>query len=188
MRLRLATMPSPLDILRAEHALLREALVAMERIGDHVDAGRPFPGADCATVLRFLRDFIGGVHSRKEAEIVFPAVAMYGGDAAAEQIGQLLLAQEEASELLHTLVLFWEPVGELTEGERRCFVETTRAYRSHMERTLALEEHKAFALADATVPADDRLSWERDFATIAAERPAALHLHRQLREVSRRWH
>ena len=94
MRLRLATMPSPLDSLRAEHALLREVLVVLESIGQHVGAGRPFPGTDCALVLRYLREFVGGVHSRKETAVVFPAVAMYGGDRAAEQIGELLLAQD----------------------------------------------------------------------------------------------
>lgn len=188
MRTRLAPMRSPLDILRREHALLRAALVAIERIGGHVDAGKPFPGADCATLLRFLRDFIGGIHDRKEAEVVFPAVAMYGGDDAAEQIGRLLLAQEQARELLHTLVLFWEPVDELSAAERGCFVETARAYCSHMQRMLMLEETVVFPLAETAVPGDDRLSWSEEFAAIGAERPAALALRRQLLRVSQRWH
>lgn len=187
MRLRLAKMPSTLDSLRSEHALLRKAIVVLERMAAHLAAGHPFPGADCAVVLRFLREFIGGVHMRKESEVVFPAVAMFAGDAAAEQVGQLLMAQEEATELLHSLVLFWEPVQELTGSERACFVEAVRAYCSHMERTLALEEHKAFALAEASVPADDRLAWQSEFAAIAAERPAAAALPALLLEVERRW-
>ena len=181
------TMRSATATLRAEHALLREALDALAAVADHVAQGGAFPAADCALLLRFFRDFVGAVHCRKEAEVVLPALAVHGSDAQAELAGELLAAQEEAAHLLHALILFWEPHGNLTPEERASFVQTAGHYRARLLRTADLEDRELLPCVDQVVPADDRLDWGSSFDALEAVGPDAAHWRAQLDPVLSHW-
>ena len=166
-------MPRPTDNLRADHSVVGRALDVLEAVAVHVRAGGVFPGQDCAVVLRFLREFLLPIHFRKENEVVWPAVAMRGEDRSAALVGDLLRLQDEVTELVHTLVLFWEPVGELTAAERSGFAATADALVAQLRRMRELEERELFRTCDAFVPADDQLDWLANFARLDAERPRA---------------
>jgi hemerythrin-like domain-containing protein len=176
-------MPSHVETLRSEHAVLQEALAALLHIAESTAGGGPFPAGDMALILRFLREFIGGVHARKENEVVFPAVAMHAEDRAAELVGTVLRLQEDASELLHMLSLFWEPDGSLSAEERLCFLATARSYASRMQRLLSIEEQHLFPAVENRVPADDRLSWSAEFAAIEAGRQCLAHWQSTLQQI-----
>lgn len=180
-------MRSATASLRAEHDLQREALAALAALADHVEHGGAFPGADCALLLRFFRDFVGAVHCRKEAEVVLPALAAHGSDAQAELAGELLAAQEEAAQLLHALILFWEPHGDLTPEERASFVATARHYTARVRRTADLEDEQLLPRIDQVVPADDRIDWDAAFRALGAAGPDATDWREQLAPVLARW-
>ena len=180
-------MQRPTDTLRRDHAITAVALSALDGVGKHVAAGGEFPAADVATLLRFLREFLLAVHLRKENEAVCPAVAMRGDDAAAALVGELMRMQEEVTELVHSLVLFWEPVGELTPDERRGFAETVAALTARVLRMQELEEQRLFPMCDAAIPADDQLDWVTNFSALDADRGGAMAWGNCIGTLARRW-
>jgi len=163
-------MPRPTDKLRTDHSVVARALDVLEAIANHIRIGGDFPVQDCAMVLRFLREFLLPVHFRKENEMVWPAVAMRGEERSAAVVGDLLRLQDEVVELVHTLVLFWEPAGELTAAERSGFAATAAALVARLRHMQHLEERDLFSMCDAAVPADDQLEWLANFAQLDGER------------------
>jgi hypothetical protein len=131
------------QVLRAEHDDLRLAVGVLAAMADRVAAGCPFPDADCARALLFLQDFAIGVHFQKEGLTLLPATAMFGSAQDAQAAGAVLRSQALFQELLHTLVLFWEPGGGLTDAERMewpgrfAAIEHGRRSRADWHRELA---------------------------------------------------
>ena len=165
-------MQRPTDNLRADHVLTGRAARVLRHIADAVRAGDEFPAEDCAVLLRFQREYVLAVHMRQENELLCPAVAMRGDEQDAMVVGELLRLHEEIAELTHSLVMFWEPVGELTQPERAGFSDTVHALLARLRRREQLEEQSLFPACDAVVPADDQLDWVRFADELAAGRKA----------------
>ena len=100
--------------------------------------------------------------------------------------GSLLREQEHVRSLLHSLVLFWEPVGALTPAERDGFCATAAAFAHRLEHGMQLEEQRLFEAAQR-VPADDRLGWAGEFARIEATRRGADAWRHDLATLAGRW-
>jgi len=179
-------MNRPTQNLCADHELVAAGLQVLRNIADEVQAGADLPVADTALVVRFLRDFVVGVHLCKEAEAMWPAVAMRGAENCARLVGELLRLQDEVTTLTHSLVLFWEPIGTLSDEERAGFVETVEAVTQRLERMRAIEEEELFPACNAAVPADDQLDWVRRFAEIEHERGSRRQWADRLRPLIRR--
>lgn len=163
-------MHRPTDNLRADHVVATRGVRVLAAIAGQVRSGGEFPAADCACVLRFLREWVLAVHMRKEDEILAPAVAMRADEEDAAIVGELMRLHEEIRELTHYLVLFWEPTGELTDDERAGFAETVTAIVARLARRQDLEENMLFPACDACVPADDQLDWLAQFAQLESQR------------------
>lgn len=177
-------MPRHTDLLRLEHAVVREALQVLVVIGRGMANGGRLPVDDTATLLRFLREYLVAMHLRKEADQLWPALMMRGDDAAAAAIGDLMRLQDEVLELLHGLVLFWEPSGELTAEERRGFAATTQALASCIEHMQDIEERQLFAACNAEIPLDDQLDWDAPFARLESGRS---HWPSEIRRLAAHW-
>jgi hemerythrin-like domain-containing protein len=180
-------MLRPTDNLRADHCLTAQATAALGAIASHVEAGLPFPAADAAVLLRFLREFVIAVHLRKETETLCPAVAMRGDEHSANLVGDLLRLQEEVTELAHSLVLFWEPIADLSAEERSGFAETVAAVRSRLLRMQEIEEQHLFPACDASVPADDQLDWAAQFHKLEFERGSRSEWAARIAPLLTRW-
>ncbi|MCA8951353.1 MAG: hemerythrin domain-containing protein [Planctomycetes bacterium] len=179
-------MARPTDELRADHAAVEAGLAVLAGIGAHVRAGGRFPALDTAVVLRFLREFVVGVHFRRENEIVWPAMAMRACNATAAAVGELMRAQDEAHDLIQSLVFFWEPVGELTDDECRGFADTVDALRTAMQH-LQTNEEAMFDDCEATVPPDDQLDWRAQFRALETGRTPRTTWERELRRLAQAW-
>jgi len=179
-------MQRPIDSLRAEHAVTDGALAALDAIGDHVGEHRGFPAADVATLLRFLRESVLAAHVRKEAEVVWPSVALRADDATAAVIGDLFRLQADVQDLMHSLVLFWEPVDDLSAAEQDGFAATVAAFTARLRRMQRTEEAAVFAVCDA-VPADDQIDWVNRFRDIDAGRVDSTEWQKRLAPIVRRW-
>lgn len=180
-------MQRPTDNLRQDHVLTKQAIAVLCAMAAQVRAGGDFPAADCAELLRFLREFVLATHLRKENEILGPAIAMRGDDEAATLVGELLRMQDDVSELIHSLVLFWEPLGELTSAERAGFADTAAAFAARQRRMMDLEERQLFPACDAAVPADDQLDWVAAFARLEAERAPRADWQRRIDALAGAW-
>ena len=180
-------MLRPTDNLRADHTLNAQGLAVLGGMADHVRGGLPFPASDCATVLRFLREFVLAVHLRKEIEMVCPAVAMRGCDQVAELVGELMRLHDEVEELIHSLILFWEPTADLTPDEQAGFADTVEAVATRLHRMQQLEEAQLFPACDAAVPADDQLDWSDRFRQLEQERDTRAVWAKRLAPLLPRW-
>jgi hemerythrin-like domain-containing protein len=180
-------MLRPTDNLRADHQVIALGARLLQAIADHVRTGAPLPADDTALVLRFLRDFVLAVHMRKEAEALWPAVAMRGDDACAGMVGELLRLHEEITTLTHSLVLFWEPIEPLSADEQRGFAETVDQVCARLARIAELEEQCLFPACDASVPADDQLDWVQQFQQLEHERGGCQQWERSLQPLAARW-
>lgn len=180
-------MERPTDNLRADHELSTRGIRVLGAIAERVAAGDEFPAAECASVLRFLREWVLAVHMRKEDEVLAPAVAMRGDEEAAAVVGEMMRLYEEVSELAHSLVLFWEPVDDLTTAERAGFAETVRALISRLERRLDLEENQLFPACEACVPPDDQLDWLEQFAQLETERSNRIFWEATIDRLASKW-
>jgi len=180
-------MERPTDHLKDDHVVAARAVRCLAEIAVRVRHGDAFPAEDTATVLRFLREWVVAVHMRKEDEVLGPAVAMRGDERSAEIVGELFRLHEEISELLHSLVLFWEPLGELTSEERAGFAATVDALVARLERRQELEEQVLFPACDRYVPADDQLHWLQEFARLEVERGTRSQWCDEIDALATRW-
>ncbi len=155
--------------LRTEHAINERTLAVLNAIAKHVRRGGSFPTGDVAVVLRFLREFMLAVHMRKDTEVVWPALAMHGDESTSARIGELFRLHADVTDLVHSLMLFWEPVDDLSAAERLGFADTVAALVARVCRMQSIEESVLFPACD-DVPADDRLEWPRRFSELEAER------------------
>ncbi|MFO1076501.1 MAG: hemerythrin domain-containing protein [Planctomycetota bacterium] len=178
-------MIRPTDDLRTEHALSAQVASTLAGIRRHVAEGGQFPVADVAEVLRFLRDFLVGVHFRKENEHVWPAVAMHGSGDSATAVGELMGLQAEAAELIGSLVFLWEPLPDLTPIERASFVDTVAALLERLRQMAAIEDPLLVEF-DRSVPGDDQV----DLAALcraAGSRGNAQSWRSSVAYLARRW-
>jgi len=180
-------MKRPTDHLIEDHEVAARGVGCLTAIARHVEGGGAFPAEDVATVLRFLREWVVAVHMRKEDDLVGPAVAMRGDDRAAALVGELFRLQQEIEEVLHSLVLFWEPLGELTREERCGFTAAVDALVHRLERRQQLEEQELFPACDRYVGADDQLDWLEAFAQLEVERGRRSEWSGKIDALTSRW-
>lgn len=180
-------MKRPTDNLRLDHALVGRGMAALGAIAALVRAGAALPASDTLCLLRFLREFVVGVHMRKESLLLCPALAMHGDEATAGEVGDVLRVHAEIEELAHALVLFWEPAADLDASERQGFADTVDAIRQRLARLTELEEATLFPLCEAQVPADDQMDWPAQFAALERQRTSRSSWERALAPVCARW-
>ncbi len=88
---------------------------------------------------------------------------------------------------MHALVLFWEPLGDLSPAERRGFCDSVEALVLRLQRMQQIEEDVLFAACDRAVPADDQLDWPALFATFERNRTGAGAWSQRLAPLARSW-
>lgn len=159
-------MPRHTDHLRADHALVRRALAALAAIGQYSVVGGNLPAEDTAELLQFLREFLLTVHFRKESDHVWPALVMRGDDFCAGKVGDLLRLQTEVTDLVHALMLLWEPLGDLSAAEREAFHGTIEELTSRVLHMQEIEERWLLPATDAAVPHDDQIDWSAAFQSL----------------------
>lgn len=180
-------MDRPTEHLMQDHAVASRCVRCLARMAEQVSAGGAFAADDIATSLRFLREWVVAVHMRKEDELLAPAVAMRGDERSAQIVGELFRLREEIEELLHSLVLFWEPLGQLTEHERAGFASAVEALVRRLERRQELEEQVLFPDCTRYVPADDQLHWIEEFDRVEAERGRRSDWSEQIQALASHW-
>ena len=182
-----AVKQSPFDQLRAEHHVVRRALVVLANLADHVSLGGSFPARDVELVMRFFNEFFQGVHEVKELQSLYPAVALHGNDREAELAGGLLRDHADTVDIFHSLALFAEPSSELSDVEVAGFADAARAFVGRLRRHLQEEETALFPIAEACVPPDDQLSMLEVFHELDSGLSATACWSAELQELEATW-
>lgn len=180
-------MERPTEHLMRDHVVAAQGVSCLAAIASSVERGVAFPADDVAVALRFLREWVVAVHMRKEDDLVGPAVAMRGDERAAELVGELFRLRDEIGELLHSLVLFWEPLGELTDQEKVGFTSTVNALVQRLKRRQWLEERELFPACNRFVGADDQLHWLSNFRQLDRQRGERQDWADEIRALAERW-
>ncbi len=181
-----AVKQSPFDQLRAEHRLVRRALVVLSNLATHVSLGGSFPADDVKLVMRFFNEFFQGVHEVKELKSLYPAVALHGNDREAELAGGLLRDHADTVNILHSLALFAEPSSDLADVEVTGFADAARAFVGRLKRHMKQEEDELFPIAETCVPPDDQLDMLEVFHELDSGQPKACW-SAELRELEATW-
>ncbi|MGC6488714.1 MAG: hemerythrin domain-containing protein [Planctomycetota bacterium] len=180
-------MQRPTQHLIDDHEVAALGVQCLAAMGRQVEAGARFPAEDVATALRFLREWVVAVHMRKEDSLLAPAVAMRGDDDSAALVGELMRLHDEIDELLQSLVLFWEPLGKLTDEEQRGFAAAVDALIQRLRRRQQLEEQQLFPACERFVGADDQLSWLEEFRELEDERGRRSEWAERIEALASRW-
>ena len=182
-----AVKQSPFAQLRAEHHLVRRALVVLSNLANHVRLGGSFPARDVELVLRFFNEFFQGVHEVKELKSLYPAVALHGDDRVAELAGGLLRDHADTVNILHSLALFAEPSSDLADVEVTGFADAARAFVGRLKRHMKQEEDELFPIAETCVPPDDQLSMLEVFHELDSELPPRACWSAELQGLEATW-
>jgi len=180
-------MQRPTQHLIDDHEVASTGVRCLAAIAASVEAGASFPADDVATALRFLREWVLSVHIHKEDSLLAPAVAMRGDDETASLVGELMRLHDEIDELLQSLVLFWEPLGQLTSEERRGFVAAVGALVQRLQRRQILEEQHLFPACERYVGTDDQLDWLAAFGELEDERGRRSEWTQRIEQLALRW-
>ena len=178
-------MKDLLQDLRREHNDLRLALRLLLAITAGERSLASQQAADCTFLLRYLREFVFGVHVVTETHTVLQGVVAHGEQDAVKCAGEVLRQIANARSLLHSLSFLWQPASDLEPEERQSLAAVAHALALVLQRCMQTEEEELFAAA-AAVPADARLEWA---ATAGADRSSrtAADWRRDLAAIAVRW-
>jgi hemerythrin-like domain-containing protein len=153
-------MKTPTEILRAEHALILQALDLLEAAAGRAERGLATPEGWWAGLIAWLRAFADRNHHAKEERALFPAMAKAG--VPAETGGPLAVMQEEHSQGRALIRI-------MAQGEARPRAVAARRYGELLRNHIDKENDVLFPLADELLDrtAQDRVG--REFAAVAAE-------------------
>ena len=179
-------MKDLLQDLRREHEDLRLTLRMLLAVTEGGRSLAPQQAADCTFLLRYLREFVFGVHVVRETQTVLQGVVAHGDQDAVECAGEVLRQIANARSLLHSLSFLWQPGGDLEPEERQTLSAVAHALVLVLQRCMRAEEEQLFVAA-AAVPADTRLDWAA--ATAGADRSGrtATDWRRDLAAIAVRW-
>ena len=180
-------MDRPTDHLMEDHVVAARGVRCLSAMAQQLRDGGAFPADDVSAVVRFLRDWVVEVHMRKEDDLIGPSVAMRADDRAAALVGVLFRLREEIAELLRSLELFLEPLGERTDEEQRGFLAAVDALVDRLKQRQDLEEEHLFPACNRFVGADDQLSWLGAFQELEVEHGGRDDWSGQIDALASRW-
>jgi hemerythrin-like domain-containing protein len=179
-------MKNLIEDLRSEHQDLRLALRLLLVVTASGRSLERQQAADCAVLLRYLREFVFGVHVVKEAQTVLQGVVAHGDQQAVERAGEVLRLVANARSLLHSLSFLWQPGGALEPTERQSLAAVAHALSLVLQRCMQTEEEQLFVAA-AAVPVDARLDWVAVAAGADPGGRTAADWRRALAAIASRW-
>ncbi len=84
----------------AEHRMIRSALAALVGIARRAERGEALAAYCAPDIVRFLRDYVEGLHRAREELIVFPAMSALGFSSSSGPIANLMHEHAVCAELL----------------------------------------------------------------------------------------
>lgn len=162
-------MPSPTDILRAEHEnILRGAAVA-EAMARAVGAGSPPAADDCAALCDFITGYAERWHHGKEEAQLFPAMEQAGMPHDQGPIGVML--HDHTMARAHTAAMLQGVTGLRSgaEGAAERFADGAASWAALLRDHIEKENEVLFHMADDVIPPPAMEELAAEFDRFAAE-------------------
>jgi hemerythrin-like domain-containing protein len=162
----------PTQVLRDEHALILEALDAIERKVTALEAGAAPDRAYFEKAVRFLRTFADQCHHGKEENLLFKTMVDRGFPRQGGPIAVMLHEHEIGRSFIRGLAEGAAAVG-TDPGAAKKIVENGRGYISLLRAHIDKENNVLFPMADNTLSPEDQQHLGHEFERFEAEETGA---------------
>jgi hemerythrin-like domain-containing protein/uncharacterized protein (DUF2249 family) len=162
----------PTQVLKDEHALILEALDAIERKVSAMEAGAAPDRAYFEKAVQFLRTFADQCHHGKEENLLFMTMVDRGFPREAGPIAVMLSEHETGRALIRGIAEGAAAVG-TDPGAPKRIVENARGYISLLRAHINKENNILFPMADNVLTAEDQEHLGKEFERFETEETGA---------------
>jgi hemerythrin-like domain-containing protein len=162
----------PTQVLKDEHALILEALDAIERKVAALEAGAAPDRAYFEKAVQFLRTFADQCHHGKEENLLFKTMVDRGFPRQAGPIAVMLSEHETGRSFIRGLAEGAAAVGTDPYAAKR-IVENGRGYVGLLRAHIDKENHILFPMADNVLSPEDQEHLGKEFERFEAEETGA---------------
>jgi hemerythrin-like domain-containing protein len=159
----------PIDVLRAEHSMVKLVVDAASRDLDQVTTTRTADPAEIEQLIEFFRYFANACHDPKEEDLLFCMLHRRGMSWETWPLDELLKEHEEMRVILESAA-DWLPL--LRHGEAAALdplVHNLRTYLALVDSHIEKEEDVVFPLALRYLTAEDCAELQHAFESIEEE-------------------
>lgn len=143
----------PTEILRSEHNVIRDALDALERLGDDAARHRGLDLPAAREMLEFLNNYVDGYHQQgKEEAKLFPLLERKG---LTPQTGPTAACRQEHEQSRSFLLRMREAVA-ASEEAGDAFASAARGYVALVRQHLQAESDNVFPVVEASLTPQER--------------------------------
>lgn len=142
------------EILMAEHRVIRKGLEVLSAMAAKVSQGTPPPQEDVAALLDFFQVFADRCHHAKEEWGLFPHMGEGGIPCMGGPLGVMLCDHVRARALRRHMKEALPLLGNDTEARRR-FVDAAQQYVDLMDQHIAREDQVLFPMAQEVTTAQE---------------------------------
>jgi len=162
----------PTQVLKDEHALILEALDAIERKVIALEAGAAPDRAYFEKAVEFLRTFADRCHHGKEEKLLFKTMVDRGFPRQAGPIAVMLHEHETGRSFIRGIAEGAAAVG-TDPGAAKRIIENGRGYLSLLRAHIDKENNVLFPLADNALSPEDQQQLGHEFERFEAEETGA---------------
>jgi hemerythrin-like domain-containing protein len=162
----------PTQVLKDEHALILEALDAMERKVSALEAGAAPDRAYFEKAVQFLRTFADQCHHGKEENLLFKTMVDRGFPRQAGPIAVMLHEHETGRSFIRGIAEGVAAVG-TDPGAAKRIIENGRGYIGLLRAHIDKENHILFPMADNVLTPEDQEHLGKEFERFEAEETGA---------------
>jgi hemerythrin-like domain-containing protein len=162
----------PTQILKDEHALILEALDAIERKLSSMEAGSEPDRTYFEKAVRFLRTFADQCHHGKEENLLFKAMVDRGFPRQAGPIAVMLHEHETGRSFIRGIAEGTAALGS-DPGAAKKIIENGRGYIGLLRAHIDKENHILFPMADNVLNPEDQEHLAHEFQRFEEEETGA---------------
>jgi hemerythrin-like domain-containing protein/uncharacterized protein (DUF2249 family) len=162
----------PTQVLKDEHALILEALEAVERKLSALEAGAAPDRAYFEKAVQFLRGFADQCHHGKEENLLFKRMVDRGFPRQAGPIAVMLSEHETGRAFIRGIAEGAAALG-TDPGATQKVIENGRGYIGLLRAHIDKENHILFPMADNVLTPEDQEHLGKEFERFEAEETGA---------------
>ena len=158
------------DVLVSEHRSIQMKMVVMEGVCNRLEAGEAVSPQELDEFLRFITDYVDGVHHGKEETYLFPALLAGGMPRSGGLVNQMVTDHrcgETTFEEMKQAVTDYKADG---NGAGARFAESARVYIGQIRKHIDTENNMVFPLIDSMIEADRQRKILAQFDRLESER------------------
>jgi hemerythrin-like domain-containing protein len=163
---------SPTQVLKDEHALILEALDAIERKLSALEAGAALDRAYFEKAVQFLRTFADQCHHGKEENLLFKTMVDRGFPREAGPIAVMLHEHDTGRSFIQGMAEGTAAAGTDPAAAKR-IVENGRGYIGLLRSHIHKENNILFPMADNVLTPEDQARLGKDFERFEVEETGA---------------